>query len=149
MSNPHQTGVLVGAAAMAIIVTAANIGVQFPINEWLTWGAFTYPISFLVCDLCNRAMGPGPARRVVYVGFVVAVVLSAVFATPRIAIASGTAFLVAQVMDVQIFDRLRRHRYWWTPPLVSSAIASAVDTVLFFAIAFAGTVQAPWVCPPL
>ena len=83
-----MTGLTVGVLAMALIVTAANIGVQIPINDWLTWGAFTYPISFLVTDLCNRAMGPRHARRVVYVGFVFAVALSAYFATPRIAVAS-------------------------------------------------------------
>ena len=137
-------GLAVGIAAMALIVTAANVAVQFPINDWLTWGAFTYPVSFLVTDLCTRIMGPRSARRVVYAGFVIAVALSAVLATPRIAIASGTAFLFAQVLDVQIFHRLRRHRLWWAPPLVSSSIASALDTALFFSIAFAGT-PVPWV----
>jgi uncharacterized PurR-regulated membrane protein YhhQ (DUF165 family) len=140
---PRQ-GVAMGVAAMAVIVTTANITVQYPINDWLTWGAFTYPVSFLVTDLCNRAMGPRSTRQVVYAGFVVAVVLSAILATPRIAIASGSAFLVAQMLDVQIFDRLRRSRLWWTPPLVSSSIASAVDTALFFSVAFAGT-EVPWV----
>lgn len=137
-------GVLAGAAAMALIVTAANIGVQIPINDWLTWGAFTYPISFLITDLCNRSMGARSARRVVYAGFMVAVVLSIYFATPRIAIASGTAFLFAQLLDVQIFDRLRDSKRWWMPPLVSSSIASALDTALFFCIAFFGT-PVPWV----
>jgi len=140
---PRQ-GVVLGVLAMAVIVTTANITVQYPINDWLTWGAFTYPVSFLVTDLCNRAMGPRSTRQVVYAGFVVAVALSALFATPRIAIASGSAFLVAQVLDVQIFDRLRRNRFWWAPPLISSSIASAVDTVLFFGVAFAGT-AVPWV----
>lgn len=148
MSTPDTrtpyTGLALGVLAMSLIVTAANIAVQYPINAWLTWGAFTYPISFLVTDLCNQAMGPRNARRVVYVGFVCAVVLSIWFATPRIAIASGTAFLFAQLLDVQIFDRLRQHRAWWAPPLVSSSIASALDTVLFFSIAFAGT-PVPWV----
>lgn len=130
-------------AAMVVVVTAANILVQFAINDWLTWGAFTYPLSFLVTDLTNRRLGPAAARRVVIAGFAVAVVLSAVLATPRIAMASGLAFLVAQLMDVQIFDVLRR-RAWWLPPFVSSTIASAVDTALFFAVAFAGT-TVPWV----
>ncbi len=129
---------------MALVVTSANVLVMYPINDWLTWGAFTYPVSFLVTDLCNRVLGPRSARRVVYVGFVVAVILSTWLATPRIAIASGTAFLAAQVLDVQIFDRLRDSTRWWTPPLVSSSIASALDTVLFFSIAFAGT-GLPWV----
>jgi uncharacterized PurR-regulated membrane protein YhhQ (DUF165 family) len=137
-------GMIWGTAAMALIVTAANIGVQIPINDWLTWGAFTYPISFLITDLCNRSMGARSARRVVYAGFIVAVGLSIYFATPRIAIASGTAFLLAQVLDVQIFDRLRQSTRWWMPPLVSSSIASALDTALFFSIAFFGT-QVPWV----
>jgi uncharacterized PurR-regulated membrane protein YhhQ (DUF165 family) len=141
---PCRVGLAAGITAMAVIVTGANIGVQYPINDWLTWGAFTYPISFLVTDLCNRSMGPRRARQVVFVGFIIAVVLSAIFATPRIAIASGTAFLLSQVLDVQIFHRLRQHRFWWAPPLVSSSIASALDTVLFFSIAFAGT-QVPWV----
>lgn len=130
-------------AAMVLIVTASNVLVQFAINDWLTWAAFTYPVSFLVTDLTNRRMGPGAARRVVYAGFAVAIVLSAVLATPRIAAGSGAAFLVAQLLDVSVFDRLRR-RAWWMPPLVSSLIGSAVDTVLFFAIAFAGTGM-PWV----
>ena len=137
-------GLILGATAMALIVTAANIGVQIPINDWLTWGAFTYPVSFLITDLCNRSMGARSARRVVYAGFVVAVMLSIYFATPRIAIASGAAFLFAQVLDVQIFDRLRGSRRWWVPPLVSSSIASALDTALFFSIAFFGT-PVPWV----
>ncbi len=143
-STTPRTGLALGITAMALIVTVANVAVQYPINEWLTWGAFTYPVSFLVTDLCNRAMGARNARRVVYAGFVFAVALSAVFATPRIAIASGTAFLFAQVLDVQIFDRLRRSERWWAPPLVSSSIASALDTALFFSIAFAGT-PVPWV----
>ena len=129
---------------MAVVVTASNFLVQYAINDWLTYAAFTYPVSFLVTDLCNRAMGPKNARRVVYVGFAVAVVLSAILATPRIAIASGGAFLVAQVVDVQIFHHLRAVLRWWVPPLVSSTVASALDTVLFFSIAFAGT-EVPWV----
>jgi uncharacterized PurR-regulated membrane protein YhhQ (DUF165 family) len=143
-STLPRAGLATGISAMALIVTAANIGVQFPLNDWLTYGAFTYPVSFLVTDLCNRSMGPHNARRVVYAGFVIAVALSAYLATPRIAAASGTAFLCAQVLDVQIFDRLRRHRLWWAPPLASSTIASALDTILFFSLAFAGT-AVPWV----
>jgi len=133
-----------GVAAMVVVVTSANILVQYPINDWLTWGAFTYPVSFLVTDLCNRLLGPGHARRVVYAGFCVAVLLSIVLATPRIALASGSAFLLAQILDVHIFHRMRNARAWWAPPLVSSTIASALDTALFFAIAFAGT-DVPWV----
>jgi uncharacterized PurR-regulated membrane protein YhhQ (DUF165 family) len=129
-------------AAMAIVVATSNIAVQYPINDWLTWGAFTYPVAFLVTDLTNRRLGPGPARRVVIAGFALAVVLSIWLAGPRIAFASGSAFLVAQLLDVGLFDRLRRLR-WWQAPLVSSGLASVVDTALFFGLAFAGT-GLPW-----
>lgn len=128
---------------MAVIVTASNFLVQWPINDWLTWGALTYPVAFLVTDLTNRSLGPKAARRVIYVGFVAAVVLSALLATPRIALASGSAFLVAQLLDVFVFNRLRR-RVWWQAPLASSTLGSAVDTLLFFALAFALT-PVPWV----
>lgn len=128
---------------MAAVVTSSNVLVQFPVNDWLTWGAFTYPIAFLVTDLTNRRLGPHRARQVVCAGFVLAVALSAHLATMRIAIASGTAFLVAQLIDVYVFTRLRHAGRWWTPPFVSSGIASTVDTVLFFGIAFAGT-GLPW-----
>ena len=137
-------GVVCGILAMAVIVVASNILVQFQINDWLTWGAFTYPCAFLITDLTNRALGPSRARQVVYAGFALAVVLSVVLATPRIAIASGSAFLVAQLIDVSVFHRLRQAGAWWLPPLISSTIASAVDTALFFGIAFAGT-DVPWV----
>lgn len=130
-------------AAMAIIVVASNILVQFPfqhlgLGEILTWGAFTYPLAFLVNDLTNRRFGPAAARRVVLVGFVLAVILSVWLASPRIALASGAAFLAAQLLDVAIFDRLRRSA-WWRPPLVSTLAGSALDTVIFFSLAFAGT----------
>ena len=135
---------LVAAAlAMTVIVVVSNILVQFPVNDWLTWGAFTYPVAFLVTDLANRRLGPGPARRVVYLGFALAVLTSIVLATPRIALASGTAFLAAQLLDVSVFDRLRRGR-WWRAPLVSSTVASVLDTALFFTLAFAGT-GLPWI----
>lgn len=129
--------------AMVVIVVSANVLVQFPINQWLTWGALTYPISFLITDLANRFHGPNIARRVLYVGFIIAVILSIYFATPRIALASGTAFLIAQLLDVSVFDRLRNN-IWWQPPLISSLLGSAVDTALFFSIAFYGT-TVPWV----
>lgn len=129
--------------AMAVVVVSSNILVQVPINDWLTWGALTYPVAFLVTDLTNRLVGPARARWVVAVGFVLAVVLSLALADPRIALASGTAFLVAQLLDVQVFDRLR-HRVWWLPPLVSSTLGSVLDTALFFSLAFAGT-GLPWV----
>jgi queuosine precursor transporter len=135
-------GVILGVLAMTVIVTVSNVAVQIPINDWLTWGALTYPVSFLVTDLTNRALGARAARQVVYVGFAVAVVLSVVAAGPRIAVASGLAFLLAQLLDIAIFARLRRAA-WWQAPLVSSFIASALDTILFFALAFAGT-GLPW-----
>jgi len=131
------------AAAMVLIVVSSNVLVQYPLSDWLTWGAITYPFSFLVVDLANRYHGPRMARRIVYVGFVVALLLSAWLATPRIAIASGTAFLCAELLDVTVFNRLRRHA-WWKPPLVSTLFASVVDTAIFFTLAFAGT-DMPWV----
>jgi queuosine precursor transporter len=127
---------------MAVVVTASNVLVQYPINDWLTWGAITYPFAFLVTDLTNRRSGPAPARTVVYSGFVLAVGLSSYFSTVRIALASGSAFLTAQLTDVFVFNRLRAVG-WWKPPLVSSCVASTLDTILFFAIAFGGT-GLPW-----
>jgi hypothetical protein len=124
-----------GIAAMAVLVTASNILVQVPLGDFLTWGAFTYPFAFLVTDLVNRRLGPAAARKVVYIGFVLAVALSLWLATPRIALASGTAFLAAQLLDVAVFDRLRAGS-WWRAPLVSSALGSMLDTALFFSLAF-------------
>lgn len=129
--------------AMVLVVASANYLVQFPVNDWLTWGAITYPVSYFITDLTNRLFGPTAARRVVYTGFALAVIVSIWLASPRIALASGTAFLISQLMDVAIFDRLRR-RTWWQPPLFSSVIGSLVDTMLFFALAFYGTAM-PWV----
>ena len=133
------------ALAMGAVVALSNLLVQYPVgatlggldlSEILTWGAFTYPAAFFVTDLANRRLGPAAARRVVLVGFALAVLLSIWLATPRIAIASGTAFLAAQMLDVAVFDRLRRGA-WWRAPLASSAIGSVLDTLLFFALAFA------------
>lgn len=134
-------------AAMIAVVAAANVLVQHPIEafgaaEWLTWGAFTYPLSFLVTDLTNRRFGPEPARRVVYVGFALGVALSVMVAGPRIALASGMAFLAGQLLDIHVFDRLRRQA-WWRAPLVSSLLSSALDTAMFFSLAFAFT-PVPW-----
>jgi queuosine precursor transporter len=129
--------------AMIIIVVVSNIVVQIPINDWLTWGALTYPVCFLVTDLTNRRYGPAKTRLVVYAGFALAVILSIWFAGARIAVASGTAFLLAQLVDVYIFNRLRRLT-WWQTPLISSTLASALDTALFFSIAFYAT-PVPWV----
>jgi uncharacterized PurR-regulated membrane protein YhhQ (DUF165 family) len=129
-------------AAMTLIVVASNILVQYPfqpfgLGDYLTWGAFTYPISFLVTDLTNRRYGPRLARGVVAAGFVIAVALSVWLATPRIALASGTAYLVGQLLDISVFNRLRRET-WWHAPLAGSLVGSALDTALFFSIAFAG-----------
>jgi queuosine precursor transporter len=132
-----------GVIAMTIIVAASNFLVQYPINDWLTWGALTYPVAFLITDLTNRRLGPTSARRVVYVGFAFAVVLSIVLATPRIAMASGSAFLAAQLLDITVFNRLRQAR-WWLAPLTSSVLGSVLDTALFFGLAFAGT-EVPWI----
>ena len=130
----------IALAAMTLVVLASNILVQYPVTfaglqDYLTLGAFSYPVAFLVTDLANRRFGPAGARRVVYAGFVLAVALSVVFATPRIAIASGTAFLIAQLLDIGLFTRLRG-RAWWLPPFVSSVVSSAVDTAIFFSFAF-------------
>ena len=129
--------------AMTVIVVASNWLVQFPINDLLTWGAITYPFSFLVTDLTTRLHGPERARRVVWAGFALAVLLSIWLATPRIALASGTAFLAGQLLDIQVFQRLRAGS-WWRAPLVSSTAGSVVDTVLFFSLAFAGS-GLPWI----
>ncbi len=144
----------IAVLAMALVVVASNYLVQFPVAysvggvnlaETLTWGAFTYPIAFLVTDLTNRRFGPRAARKVVMAGFAVAIVVPMIFwardeafTTPRILIASGTAFLVAQLLDVTIFDRLRRLA-WWKAPITSSLIGSMIDTILFFGIAFAAS----------
>ncbi|MEM9332543.1 MAG: VUT family protein [Pseudomonadota bacterium] len=127
--------------AMVVIVVASNILVQtqfqyFGLQEVLTWGALTYPFAFLVNDLTNRHLGSAAARNVIVVGFLIAVALSIYFASPRIAIASGSAFLVAQLIDARIFDRLRSGA-WWMPPFISTFIGSAVDTLMFFGLAFA------------
>lgn len=133
---------LPGVIAMAAIVVASNILVQYQFGNWLTLGAFTYPLAFLVTDVTNRVYGAGPARRVVLTGFVVGVICSLIAAgldktTLRIALASGSAFLIAQMLDVSVFDRLRSASRWWTAPLSSTLIGSALDTVIFFSIAFA------------
>ena len=140
---------------MGAIVVASNYLVQFPIkyfglSEILTYGAFSYPITFLITDLANRAYGKIIARRVVYIGFVVGILLTLFVSTNftdiisiRIAIGSGVAFFIAQNLDVQIFDRLRR-KSWYVAPLTSSTIGSITDTFLFFSIAFYAS-GVPWV----
>ena len=143
-----------GILAMAGIVLASNILVQFLLGNFLTWGALTYPLAFLVNDVMNRVYGPAAARRVVWAGFAVGVAASLVgtqiigeygpLVTLRIAIGSGTAFLVAQMLDVAIFDRLREGA-WWRAPLASTLVGSTVDTALFFSIAFSA--QLAWIEP--
>ncbi len=133
---------LLPVAAFALVVLASNILVQYPVHvfglqDMLTYGAFSYPFAFLITDMTNRHFGAKLTRRIVAAGFVIAVLLSLIFATPRIAAASGLAFLCANLLDVQIFDRLR-DKAWWLPPLGSSLISSALDTIMFFSVAFAG-----------
>tara|TARA_B100000035_G_scaffold181699_1_gene155127 strand:+ start:40 stop:561 length:522 start_codon:yes stop_codon:yes gene_type:complete len=139
---------------MGVVVLSSNYLVQFPIKyynleEILTYGAFTYPIAFLITDLANRSYGKYIARKIVYIGFAIGISFTLLFSTNftdlisvRIAIGSGTAFLVAQLIDVQIFDKLREKR-WFVAPLTSSFIGSTVDTFLFFSISFYGT-GIPW-----
>ena len=140
---------------MGVVVLASNYLVQFPINyyglgEILTYGAFSYPIAFLITDLANRSYGKLIARKVVYVGFVIGIIFTLFFSTNfedlisiRIAIGSGVAFLVAQLIDVQIFDQLRKKR-WFIAPITSSFIGSTIDTFLFFSISFYAT-GIPWI----
>jgi len=140
---------------MGVIVLASNYLVQFPIKyygleEILTYGAFSYPVAFLITDLANRSYGKLIARKIVYIGFVIGIGFTLLFSTNfadlislRIAIGSGTAFLMAQLLDVQIFDNLRK-RDWFIAPLTSSLIGSTVDTFLFFSISFYAT-GIPWV----
>ena len=141
-SNIPFTRLAIPVIAMMAVVAASNVLVQHPVEQlglqdFLTWGAFTYPLAFLVNDLTNRRFGPAGARRVVYAGFALAVLLSIWLATPRIALASGTAFLFGQLLDIGVFNRLRRLS-WWQAPLAGSLFGSAVDTALFFSLAFAG-----------
>jgi uncharacterized PurR-regulated membrane protein YhhQ (DUF165 family) len=124
--------------AMAVVIAVSNWLVQWPVGEWLTWGAFSYPLVFLVSDLTNRAVGPAGARRVAWVGFALAVALSLWLAPWRIAVASGLAFIVSQALDIAVFNRWRR-QHWWKAPLIGSLVASAVDTAVFFFLAFAGS----------
>lgn len=130
---------------MTLVVVASNVLVQFPVlgnlfgiqlSDLLTWGAFIYPAAFLVTDLTNRQFGPQIARRVVFAGFVVGVAISYYTSMPRIAMASGTAYLVGQLLDISVFNRLRRQT-WWQAPLAGSVFGSMLDTVLFFSLSFA------------
>ena len=146
MTRAHIPGII----AMALIVLASNILVQFLFGNWLTWGAFTYPLAFLVTDLMNRLYGPSAARKVVFAGFIVGVICSLIgtqiqgefgpLVTLRIALGSGIAFLTAQLLDVSIFDKMRNGA-WWRAPLASTLIGASVDTALFFSIAFSATLS--------
>jgi uncharacterized integral membrane protein (TIGR00697 family) len=146
MTRSHLPGLL----AMAAIVVASNILVQFLFGNWLTWGAFTYPLAFLVTDIMNRVYGAPAARKVVFAGFAVGVACSLIgtqiigefgpLVTLRIAIGSGLAFLTAQLLDVAIFNRLRDGK-WWSAPLASTLIGSTIDTAIFFTIAFSGALS--------
>lgn len=124
--------------AMTAVIVVSNIAVMYPINDWLTWGAFTYPFVFLVTDLTNRGVGPAGARKVAWAGLVLAVILSVYFADWQIALASGAAFISAQLLDIAFFNRLRSMS-WWKAPLIGSIAASVLDTGLFFFIAFYGS----------
>ena len=139
---------------MGVVVLSSNYLVQFPVNyyglnEVLTYGAFSYPIAFLITDLANRSFGKTVARKIVYFGFLIGIIFTVLFSTDfadyisiRIAIGSGTAFLFSQLLDIQIFNRLRR-KQWFVAPLTSSIIGSTVDTFLFFSISFYAT-GIPW-----
>ena len=143
------------AFSMALVVSLSNYLVQFPVNymglqDIFTYGAFSYPIAFLITDLTNRRYGKTIARKIVYIGFILGVTLTLYFSTNfsnlisiRIAIGSGVAFIIAQLIDVQVFDRLRK-KIWFVAPLVSSLIGSCIDTFLFFSIAFYGT-EVNWI----
>jgi len=140
---------------MGFVVLASNFLVQFPVKYYglenlLTYGAFSYPVAFLITDLANRSYGKLVARKIVYIGFAIGITFTLFFSTNfsdlisiRIAIGSGTAFIVAQLLDVKIFDQLRK-KTWYVAPLTSSAIGSTVDTFLFFSISFYGT-GIPWI----
>ena len=142
-------------AIMGLVIISSNYLVQFPVKRFgleniLTYGAFTYPISFLVTDVANRAFGKFIAKKVVYFGFLIGVSLTLLVSTNfsdiisiRIAFGSGIAFLTAQLIDINIFDRLRRNKSWYIAPLISSTIGSVIDTFLFFMISFYGS-ETPW-----
>ncbi len=126
--------------SMLLVILISNVLVQYPVRIWgleniLTWAAFTYPIAFLITDITNKIYDPKRAKIVVYWGFFFAVILSIYFSSPRIAFASGTAFIVSQLIDINIFTHLKKLR-WWKAPLISSSIGSLIDTLLFFSLAF-------------
>ena len=140
---------------MGVVVLSSNYLVQFPVNyyglnEILTYGAFSYPVAFLITDLANRSFGKDIARKIIYLGFILGVGFTILFSTDfadfisiRIAIGSGVAFFVAQLIDVQVFDKFRKKK-WFIAPLTSSIVGSSIDTLLFFSISFYGT-NVPWI----
>ena len=148
--KPNRNLFLVLSAIMGVLIIISNYLVQFPINKFnlqdvLTYGAFSYPVTFLITDLANRRYGKKEARKLVYIGFAIGILLTIFVSTNfqdiislRIAIGSGIAFLVAQLIDVEIFQRLRNNK-WFVAPITSSIIGSIIDTFLFFSIAFLGT----------
>lgn len=154
MATQFPKTLIVGAVCMGLVLVVSNYLVQFPLGDWLTVAAFTYPIAFLVTDTVNRLSGAAIAAKVVAFGFVFGIPVSFLFNistaeshwfdSGRIAIASGFAFAVAQMADILIFAKFRDHAAWWLPPLLSSAPASLLDTALFFSLAFWGT-AVPWV----
>jgi queuosine precursor transporter len=145
-----QKSLVPGVIAMGVIVLASNILVQFLFGQWLTWGAFTYPLAFLVTDLTNRLQGAAAARRVVLAGFGVGVICSFIGAqivgefgplvTLRVALGSGLAFLIAQLVDIAVFNRLRAGS-WWRAPLVSTLFGATLDTAIFFTVAFSAALM--------
>ena len=142
VDNREMMPLLLGAGALALVLAVSNVLVQYPINDWVTYGAFSYPLSLLVVDICNRLKGAAFAYRIVLIGFVCGMILSYVFSTPRIATASVVTFLIIQSLNVYVFDRLR-NRQWWQAPLISSSLSSSVDSFLFFSLAFLLT-PVPW-----
>lgn len=133
----------IALAAMAGVIALSNFLVTKQINDWITWASFTYPLVFLITDLSNRFLGLKAASKVVLLGFCCGVLLSFISAPVRIAIASGSAFILAGAINLLIFDKLRQADLWWLAPISSSSSASVLDTMIFFSLAFAGT-QVPW-----
>lgn len=138
----RQRDLLLAVLAMGVVVLGSNILVMYPINDWLTWGAFSYPVAFLVSNLVNRRFGPAAARKVAWAGFALAVLASIWLASPRIAIGSCLAFIASQLLDIGVFDHLR-HGRWWRAPLVASVCSATLDTAIFWSVSFAGQ-PLPW-----
>ncbi len=152
----QKTSLALYVALMTLVVVASNMLVQYPVAgmvfginlaDLLTWGAFTYPVAFLITDLTNRQFGPSRARLVVACGFVVGVTMSFILSEPRIAIASGTAFLVGQLLDISVFNQLRRQS-WWQAPLLGSLAGSVIDTFLFFTLGLLASLAFYWAADP-